>query len=105
MKSNKFYQHQKIITVEGNIANGQYELKDDNGNVSAYFHCSNGYLTDSISEDGTIVEPAFYDVNETHIEHWKNGVLHCEDGPAVIDLIDDYEEWWYEGKEVENQDP
>ena len=35
-----------------------------------------------------------------HVEHWKNGVLHYEDGPAVIDVRDGVEEWWLDGKQV-----
>lgn len=50
--------------------------------------------------DGSLL-PAISTADSSHIEHWKNGVLHCEKEPAVIDSIDGYEEWWFNGKQVE----
>ena len=84
MKSFKSYQHQRIITKEGSIANGDYDIDGD-----VTIRITNGYLNDAVDADGN-VHPAIQTADCSHIEHWKNGVLHAENGPAVIDLVDNY---------------
>lgn len=94
MKSFKSYQHQKIILSDNTIANGDYQI--DNITI----RIENGYLNDVIGEDGEIL-PAIATSDSTHIEHWKNGVLHSDKEPAVIDRVDNYEEWWVEGTQIQ----
>ncbi len=91
MDSFKAYQGLVLITKEGDIANGVYNRH------GVIIRIRNGYLCDDVTDDGEI-HPAIESSDGSHIEHWKNGILHCEDGPAVIDVIDDYEEWWEDGK-------
>ena len=98
MKTNKFYQYQRIVDENGEVVNGDYILGE--GDEQFIIRCKNGFLNDVETDDGEIL-PAFELVNGTHIEHWKNGLLHSEKTPAVIDIIDDTEEWWYEGRFIE----
>lgn len=100
MKTFSEYQKQTVLTKEGRIADGDYIFSDING-VEITVRVKKGYLNDVISENGDIL-PAIETSNGSHVEHWKNGVLHCENGPAVIDIDDDYEEWWNNGKKQEN---
>lgn len=99
MKSFKSYQHQRILTAENEIANGDYII---GGEMT--IRTKNGYLCDGADEKGNAL-PAIELANGTHIEHWLNGVLHCEKEPAVIDNVDGYEEWWLNGKQVSNPNP
>lgn len=91
MKNFSNYQYRKIITEEGRIAEGDYIIEE-----KIIVRIKNGYLNDITDEEGKIL-PAIEATDSTHIEHWKNGLLHCEFEPAVIDLVDGYEEWWKEG--------
>ena len=97
MKSFKIFQHRKFLLKEGEIANGDYILDDG---ITVRF--KTGYLNDATDENGNLL-PAISTADGNHIEHWKNGVLHCEKEPAVIDNVDEYEEWWLNGKQVEPQ--
>lgn len=95
MKSFKAYQHQRIL-VEGNkIADGDYIIDGD-----MTIRVKNGFLQDALDADGNAL-PAIASADGSHIEHWQNGVLHCESEPAVIDSVDGYEEWWLDGKQTE----
>ncbi len=94
MKSFCQFQHRIIIDEEMDIADGDYILEDLTVRIT------NGYLNDVKDEEGRTL-PAVEMHDGTHIEHWKNGVLHCEKDPAVIDLSDGYEEWWFDGKKVQ----
>jgi len=98
MKTFKHYQHQRILLTDMSIANGDYILNE--GEITV--RIKNGYLNDTIDEDGSLL-PAIATSDGSHIEHWKEGVLHCEKEPAVIDSIDNYEEWWLDGKKIEKQ--
>ena len=93
MKSFKRYQYRGVPTEEGLPANGDYIFPD----VTIRF--KDGYLSDSVDEEGNVL-PAIETHDGSHIEHWKNGVLHCEKAPAIIDMHDNYEEWYKEGKPV-----
>ena len=97
MKSFKSYQHQRILLSDNSIANGDFII---DGEVTV--RVKNGYLNDVPGDDGTLL-PAIATADSTHIEHWKDGVLHCETEPAIIDSIDNYEEWWLNGKQVPPQ--
>ena len=100
MKTFKSYQHQRILLSDNSIANGDYII---DGEITV--RIKNGYLNDVEGDDGSLL-PAISTADSGHIEHWKDGVLHCEGEPAVIDNIDGYEEWWLNGKEIEeNQVP
>lgn len=99
MKSFKSYQHRRILLKEGEIANGDYII---DGEMT--IRIKNGYLNDAEDEGGKLL-PAIATADGSHIEHWKDGVLHSEREPAVIDNIDNYEEWWLNGRQVENQVP
>ncbi len=94
MKSFKSYQHQRILLPDNTIANGKYTIDGDFTVI-----IKDGFLNDEVSEDGTLI-PAISTSDASHIEHWRNGVLHCETEPAIIDNIDNYEEWWLNGKQV-----
>lgn len=99
MKNFKSYQHRRILLKEGEIANGDYII---DGEMT--IRIKNGYLNDVLDENGSLL-PAISTSDGSHIEHWRDGVLHCEKEPAVIDNIDNYEEWWLNGKQVESQVP
>ena len=93
MKSYKSCQNQRILLEDKTIAHGEYIVED------VAIRIKNGYLDDSLDEEGNLI-PAVESETGSHIEHWRNGVLHCETGPAIIDQIDNYEEWWLNGKQV-----
>ena len=95
MKSYKSCQHQRILLEDKTIAHGEYIVD------SVTIRIKNGYLDDSVDEDGNAI-PAVESETGSHIEHWRNGVLHCETGLAIIDQVDGYEEWWLNGKQVTN---
>ena len=92
MKDFRNYQYVRIITEEGNLADGDYILED------IIIRCKEGLLNDSIDENGEEL-PALETRDGNHREHWKNGVLHYENGPAIVDNIDNYEYWFNNGKE------
>lgn len=94
MESFKRYQNLRIVTTEMEIADGDYILDGITVRIKK------GFLNDSLDEDGKVI-PAVETHDGNHIEHWKNGVLHCEFEPAVIDVRDGKEEWWQGGKQVE----
>lgn len=94
MKDFSNYQFVKIITEEGTIANGDYILDD------VIIRCKNGLLSDSTDENGEPL-PAIETRDGNHIEHWKNGVLHSEFTPAIVDNIDNYEKWYLNGIECQ----
>lgn len=90
----KNFINQKVILESGEIANGFYI-------TSSYsLHFINGFLSDKYNKSGKLVSPAVYSTDNKHFEHWKNGVFHFEEGPAVIDGLEHYEEWWINGKQV-----
>lgn len=92
------YQHMRIITKEGTIANGDYTLTEE----GITLHIKDGLLNDILNIDGQ-PEPALFTNDFTHIEHWKNGVLHCDYEPAVIDTVDGYELWFSNGIQIESR--
>ncbi|MDY6397764.1 MAG: helix-turn-helix transcriptional regulator [Treponema sp.] len=94
MKSFKSYQHQRILLSDNRLANGKYGIDG-----FCTITIKDGLLNDELSEDGTLI-PAILTADSTHIEHWRNGVLHCETEPAIIDVVDNYEEWWLNGNQV-----
>ena len=93
MKSFKRYQYRRFPTEDGAPANGDYIYPD----VTIRF--KDGYLNDSADEEGHVL-PAIETQDGSHIEHWKNGVLHCEKEPAIVDKNDNYEEWYQEDRPV-----
>ncbi len=94
MKDYKEFQKVPLLNSDGSVADGTYH---DGENV--ILKINYGYLNDEVTEDGTVI-PAVTIDGACHIEHWQNGLLHCETEPAIIDNIDNYEEWWYRGKLV-----
>lgn len=94
MQSFRRYQNMRIIDRDMNIAEGDYILD------GITIRTRKGYLNDTKDEEGKNL-PALETHDGNHVEHWKNGVLHYEDGPAVIDVRDGVEEWWLDGKQVE----
>ena len=93
MKSFKRYQYRRVPTEEGIPANGDYIYPD----VTIRF--KDGYLNDFVDEENQVL-PAIETHDGSHSEHWKNGVLHCEREPAILDKNDNYEEWYRDGKPV-----
>ena len=96
MKSFKSYQHRRILLKEGEIADGDFIIDGMTVRIR------NGLLNDATGEDGSPL-PAIMTADSRHIEHWKDGVLHCDGEPAVIDAVDQYEEWWLHGRQVAPQ--
>ena len=92
MKGFRNFQNVRIITEEGTIANGDYIMDD------VIIRCKNGLLSDNTDENGELL-PAIETRDGNHLEHWKNGVLHCENAPAIVDNIDNYECWFENGVE------
>ena len=92
MKEFSNYMYVKLITEEGTLANGDYILDD------VIIRCKNGLLGDSTDENGELL-PAIETRDGNHVEHWVNGVLHCENAPAIVDNIDNYEKWYINGTE------
>ena len=82
MKNFKQYQYRRIMTKENKVADGDYIIEN-----SVTIRVKNGLLNDSTDEEGNLL-PAIETTDGTHIEHWKDGVLHCDKEPAVIDHID-----------------
>lgn len=95
MRSFKSYQHQRILLSDRTIADGDFIIESE-----ITVRIKNGYLNDAVGEDGSVL-PAISTADGSHIEHWKDGVLHCENEPAVIDSLDGYEEWWLNGRRIE----
>lgn len=95
MKNFRNYQYQKILTKDGEIANGDYVIDE-----LLLIRVKNGYLNDVTDEEGNFF-PAIETLDGNHVEHWKNGVLHSENEPAVIDLFDGYKEWWKNGVKIQ----
>ncbi len=93
MKDCRNYQGVRILTEEGNIANGDYILDE------VTIRCRNGLLNDSVSDEG-LLQPAIETHDGSHVEHWKDGFLHCENAPAVVDTLDNYELWFVSGREI-----
>lgn len=92
MKDFRNYQYARIITEEGNLADGDYILED----IIVRF--KDGLLNDSTDENGEEL-PALETRDGNHREHWKNGVLHYDNGPAIVDNVDNYECWFNNGVE------
>lgn len=84
----KFFKHHKLFT-------GKF-IDKENGIITRW---REGLLNDEVEKDGNVIH-AIESLDCTHYEHWKDGVLHCETEPAVIDTLDDREEWWYEGERI-----
>ncbi len=97
MKSFKSFQHQRILLEDNTIAHGEYIVD------GMAVRIKDGWLDDSMDKEGNLI-PAIESETGSHIEHWRNGVLHCEKGPAIIDQVDNYEEWWLNGKQVSPQE-
>lgn len=96
----KKHQYRRILTDDGTLADGDYIVDDDNG-VRYLIRCTDGFLNDCIDENGELL-PAVESENGNHIEHWQKGVLHCEKEPALIDVIENIEEWYINGKPRED---
>ena len=94
MKCFKAYQHQMILLKDNTVADGDFILDE-----GLTVRIKEGLLNDVVLDSGEVL-PAIETANSSHVEHWVNGVLHCETGPAVIDSIDKYEQWWLDGIEV-----
>lgn len=91
----KKYINSKVILKDGKPANGIYIIS------SYILNFVKGYLSDQQTQSGKILKPAVYSSDNKYTEHWKDGFLHCENGPAVIDGTNHYEEWWLNGKQIE----
>lgn len=93
MKDFRNFQNVRIIIEDGTIANGDYILE------GVTIRCKNGYLNDNVDEEGNL-QPAIETHDGGHREHWRNGCLHCENEPAIVDVYDKYEAWFFEGNEI-----
>lgn len=92
MKDFRNFQKVRIITEEGTIANGDYIMDD------IIIRCKNGLLSDNYDENGNVLA-AIETRDGNHLEHWKDGLLHCDTSPAVVDNTDNYELWFLNGVE------
>ena len=96
MDSLKNHQNFRLTIMDG----GKLVLADGDcimGNMVYRF--KKGLLNDVVDKEGNVY-PAVESRDGNHIEHWKEGVLHCENSPAIVDNIDNYEEWYFEGNKV-----
>lgn len=89
----------RVLTEEGTIAHGDYILDEAGVTVRTD---KNGLLNDNPNEFGQPL-PAIETHDGNHVEHWRNGVPHCVDGPAIIDVADNYELWFVNGKKTETK--
>ncbi|MCR4939031.1 MAG: hypothetical protein K5930_02840 [Treponemataceae bacterium] len=96
MRSFKDYNGRVVIMGNGELANGTYPLE------GCYFRFKNGLLNNELKDDGKVL-PAIESKDGTHVEFYENGKLHRKDGPAIIDLLDNIEEWWFEGHRFERK--
>lgn len=97
MKTFSEYQNQKLLNKDGKIWTGNF--LDEQGLF--IIRVKDSLLNDEIDENGNIL-PALQTTDGTHIEHWQNGVLHADNIPAVVDTLDNREEWWMHGRKYEN---
>lgn len=58
----------------------------------------NGLLHGGTTPEGLDI-PA-YETDTGHTEYFENGILHRENGPAIISDWGDWEEWWNNGELV-----
>lgn len=91
----KKFENHKVMLKDGKTANGIYIIS------SYILNFENGYLSDQCTQSGKILKPAVYSSDNKYTEHWKNGVLHYDNGPAVSDGFKHYDEWWINGKQIE----
>lgn len=96
MQDFRKFQNWRIITEEGTIAHGDYIRKEEGVTIRTD---ESGLLNDNPDENGKPL-PAIETHDGSHIEHYKHGVLHCVGGPAIIDVADNYELWFVNGKEI-----
>lgn len=94
MENFKVFQKVRLLTKEQTIANGVY-IDDE-----VIIRVKEGFLHSDFDNDGDL-QPAIETRDGNHREFWKDGLLHNENGPAVIDNTDNYEEWYFEGKKIE----
>lgn len=100
MKTFSEYQNARILDKNGKIANGDY-LENIEGEEEVILRIKNGFLNDGTDEEGRAL-PAIQFTDGSHIEHWRNGVLHADNIPAVVDNMDGREEWWLHGRKFDN---
>ena len=85
----------------GNLAEGQRVFITENGK-QVFVRFRNGYLDgDVFNENGELeVKPAVETTG--HLEYWREGKLHRDDGlPAVISDGFAYKEWWENNKRID----
>lgn len=97
MKTFSEYQNNRILNKEGKIWTGNF-LDDKELFI---IRVKDSLLNDEVDKDGKLL-PALQSTDGSHIEHWQNGVLHAENMPAVIDTMDNREEWWLHGRKFES---
>lgn len=87
----------------GNLAEGtRITIKNDKEVVMRFRH---GLLDgDSFTKDGKlIIQPAVE--TEGHIEYWRKGTLHRDNGePAVYAEGFSVKEWWENGNRLEDKE-
>ncbi|MCR4714271.1 MAG: hypothetical protein K5751_07820 [Treponemataceae bacterium] len=93
MKTMKEYNGRITILENGDLADGTYFVED------WILRYKDGLLNNEQGENGEVL-PAVEKNDGTHYEFFVNGKLHREDAPAIIDLLDDIEEWWLNGNQV-----
>ncbi len=98
MKTFSEYQNRRIIdSTTGEIADGDY-IKED-----LIIRTEKGLLNDVVDPEGNLL-PAIQFHDGSHFEHWQKGVLHFDNGPAVIDHTDNREEWWIHGEKIKSKE-
>lgn len=93
MKTMKDYNGRVVILENGDLADGTYFVED------WILRYKDGLLNNEKGENGEVL-PAVEKTDGTHYEYFENGKLHRENEPAIIDLLDDVEEWWLNGNQV-----
>ena len=93
MKSFKDYNGKVVIMENGALASGTYFINE------CMMRFKKGLLNNEVDDEGNVL-PAIEKNDGTHVEYWEDGKLHREKEPAVIDLLDNIEEWWLKGHKV-----
>ena len=93
MKTMKEYNGRITILEDGSLADGTYFIDD------WILRYKDGLLNNEKGENGEVL-PAVEKTDGNHYEYFENGKLSRKDAPAIIDLLEDHEEWWLDGNQV-----
>jgi hypothetical protein len=90
----KYGKEEEILFYEGDLGPGE------GGEGICIVRLKEGFLSNHKREDGEIL-PAV-EAWDGHTEWWEKGLLHREDGPAVLSDGGEWEEYWENGRFMGN---